>query len=74
MLKKIQEFFCEDCLTKDDLKEALDYAGIHNCICKLIFDGDDPWWYRKKFEYIFPDDTYEMAHKRLYNKFPEESR
>lgn len=71
MLKQIKDFYALDYLSDEDIQEAMIYARTHDCICKIWFEGYNIFFYEKEFEYIFPDDTYEMVCKRLRNNLPK---
>lgn len=66
---KIQEFWCDDFPTDEEIKEAILYAATHNCISKLIFNCITGYFYRQTSEYIFPDDTFDIIHERFERNY-----
>lgn len=62
---KVQEFWCNDYPTDEEIKEAIVYANAHNCVCKIIFNYLSSFSQWKIAEYIYPADEFTKIKNRL---------
>lgn len=66
---RFQEFYCEDTPVDEDIREAVIYANIHNCMVKITTWSAVPFIHSAfSTMYIFPGEDFDMIKKRYFRE------